>query len=941
MSSELLPLHDPEALRRKWRRRAVLRRSRRVIFDVLKNYGINDLPRLILGVAIVGLFIFSFSSAVLSIGLPNPSKLVTRRSLESTKVLDRNGVVLSGIYGDKLRTSVALDTIPEYFKQATIAIEDKNFYYHNGFDIRGLIRGILIKPLLGQRVQGGSTITQQLAKNSFLTTRRTVGRKIKELILALEIERLYTKDKILEMYLNEIPYGGLSYGVESATQIYFGKHASEVSLAEAATLAALPQSPTYYSPYGQHPDALLVRKDLVLKRMFEEGFINESQMKKALEEKIVFQPRKDSIRAPHFVMYVKELLADRYGEKMLEEGGLTITTSLDWKLQEAAEAVITSKAVDNKEKHNAGNAALVSIDPNTGEILAMVGSKDYFDLEEDGNVNVTICERQPGSSIKPLIYAAAFKKGYSPATMLMDVKTDFGNGYMPENYDGKFRGPVSARSALQNSLNVPSVKVLAYAGVNEAIDLAHQMGITTLNEPERYGLSLVLGGGEVKLLDLTAAYGVFATGGEKAKLLSVLKVEDEKGRVLEENSPAPRQRVLDEEIAYLINNVLSDDAARAPIFGAGGYLTLPGRTVAAKTGTTDLYRDGWTIGYTPDLVTGVWVGNNDGEPMDRAGGSIGAAPIWNGFMRQALADKPNKEFSIPTGIRTAVVDIVSGKLPTDATPETKTEVFTSLNMPSGNDDIHKKVRVVKSAPDRLPPANFPIDATEERVFTEFYSERPNNSAWETPVINWAKANGYNNIPNQIYDGPAGGGSGGEIQITAPANGSVISGNFTASVYIADESVVDKIEFYYDSTLAQTVKIKPWQTNIMGVNLDGKTHTVKAKLFKKGGGTAESSVSVTAGDGTTGVMITMQDVGASPNYPLTLTANLSDAGKSLLIDKVEIYFDSEMKEKFLPNSTGVYATIIKSGLKGQHTAWANLMDKGGRKYVSNKIQFTVL
>ena len=938
--SELLPLNDPEALRRRWRQRAIIRKGKRAIFDKLKNYGIYNIPRLILGIFITGIFLLSFSSAVLSIGLPNPTRLVTQKSLESTKVVDRNGVVLSGIYGAKLRNSVPISEIPEYLREATIAAEDKDFYYHKGFDVKGLIRGVILKPLLGQRAQGGSTITQQLAKNSFLTSTRSIGRKIKEFILALEVERLYTKDKILEMYLNEIPYGGLIYGVESAAEAYFSKPVNEISMAQAAVLAALPQAPTYYSPWGQHPDELLERKDWVLKRMFEEGYITEKELKAATAEKIEFQPRKDSIKAPHFVMYVKELLAAKYGDKVLEEGGMTVTTTLDWKLQEAAETVIASKAEENKTKHQASNEALVSIDPWTGEILAMVGSKDYFNIEDDGNVNVTISERQPGSSIKPIVYAAAFQKGYSPATMLMDIKTDFGNGYIPVDYDGKYRGPVSIRSALQNSLNIPGVKTLAYAGVNEAIDLAHKMGITTLNEPERYGLSLVLGGGEVKLLDLTAAYGVFATGGEKAKLMSVLKVEDAKGRVLEENSPAPRQKVLDPEIAYLINDVLSDDAARAPIFGTGGYLTLPGRTVAAKTGTTNLYKDGWTIGYTPDLVTGVWVGNNDGSPMDRVGGSIAAAPIWNGFMRKALADKPNKEFPVPTGIRTASVDSVSGKLPTDATPETKIEVFTSSNMPTESDDIHKKVRVVKSAPDRLPPSGFPIDLTEERIFTELHSERPDNPSWEEPVIAWARANGYNNIPNQIYDGPISGGSGGEIQISAPASGSVVSGDFTAAAYVSDDSIVDKIEFYYDSALVQTVKNKPWQINITGVNLDGKIHTVRVKLFKKGGGTAESSISVTAGSSTSGAMILMQDMGAAPDYPLTLTANLTDAGKLITIDKVEIYFDSTKKETFLPNSTGIYSAVIKTGLKGQHTAYAVLIDKGGHKYNSNKIQFSI-
>lgn len=939
MNNDLIPLGNHEALRRKWRRRAVLRKNKMAIFGVLKNYGIHNLARLILGLVIAVIFILSFSAAVLSIGLPSPTNLTAARLLESTRVLDRNGVVLYDIYGDKRRSFVSLADIPEDLAHATIAAEDKNFYMHSGYDIRGLIRGVVIKPLLGSRAQGGSTITQQLVKNSFLDPQRSVSRKIKELILAVEIEKLYTKDKILETYLNEIPYGGRAYGVEAASEIFFGKPAADLSLSESALLAALPQSPTYYSPYGQHPDELLVRKDWVLKRMFEEGYITERQMSDAQAEEIVFQPRSDSIRAPHFVMYVKEILADRYGEKLLEEGGLTITTTLDWEMQKAAEEVISSKAEYNQERYNAGNAALVSINPNTGEILAMVGSKDYFDIEADGNVNVTIRDRQPGSAIKPLVYATAFKKEYGPATMLLDVKTDFGNDYSPNNYDGKFRGPISAREALQGSINVPAVKTLAYAGVNETIDLAHKMGITTLNQPERYGLSLVLGGGEVKLLDLTSAYGVFATGGQKAKLIPVLKVEDSKGRILEENSPESLKQVLDPEIAYLINNILSDDAARAPFFGAGGMLTLPGRVVAVKTGTTDMYRDGWTIGYTPDLVTGVWAGNNRGELMNKAGGLSVAAPIWNGYMRKVLANEPNKSFSVPSGIRTVVVDALSGKLPSEATPTTKTEVFSSWGVPTTEDDVHQKVRVVKAAPDRLPPNNFPSELTEEKVFVELHSERPKNSAWENPVIAWALEHNYNNVPNQIYDGPTDGPGNSELKIISPADGSTMDGDFFITAQIQNESEVDEVLFFYNHNLVAKLESAPWRVKVEDVILDNQTHPVTVKLLKKNGESTEVSVYIKASGITDQLMITMPDI-STQSYPVNLTAQLTDQGKTLEIDKVEIYFDGAKRETFLPNSSGVYTTIIREGLKGQHTTWAKVISKSNKEYESNKINISI-
>jgi len=937
MSNNLLPLKDRDAIRKKWRRRAALRKNKRVVFNILRRYGVNDLPRLILGIAVTIIFILSFSTAALSIGLPNPTQLSIQKQLESTKVLDRNGVVLSDIFGEKRRADIPLADMPDYLKQATIAAEDGDFYIHSGFDIKGLIRGIILKPLSGQRAQGGSTITQQLVKNCFLSPQRSIGRKIKELILAIEIERVYTKDKILEMYLNEIPYGGRSYGVESASQIYFGNSAYELTVSQAAVLAALPRSPTYYSPYGQHSDELLARKDWVLKRMFEEGYMTDRQMQEAKDEEIEFKPRKDSIRAPHFVMYVKEILADRYGEKMLEEGGLTIVTTLDWELQQKAEQVISERAEYNQEHYNAGNAALVTINPNTGEILAMVGSKDYFDLEADGNVNVAICERQPGSAIKPIIYATTFKKNYGPATMLLDTKTDFGNGYTPNNYDGNFRGPISVREAIQGSINVPAVKALAYGGVNETINLAHDMGITTLNEPERYGLSLVLGGGEVKLLDLTSAYGVFATGGNKALLLSVLRVEDAKGRILEENSLKPPKRVVDPEIAYLINNILSDDAARAPFFGAGGPLTLPGRTVAAKTGTTDLYRDGWTIGYTPNLVTGVWVGNNWGDAMKNGAGLSVAAPIWHQYMKSILAGKPNNSFTVPSGIRTVTVDSLSGKLPSDATPETKTEIFSSWGIPQETDDVHRKVKVVTMAPDRLPPSNFPENLTEERIFTELHSERPNNPAWEDPVIAWAKDNGYNNVPRQIYDGSYENNK--NLKIISPANGAIIDGSFIITAQIADQANIDKLFFYYDDNLINQLQSAPWRVSINNPDLDGNLHSIRVKLIKNSGEPEEGVVYITTGNQSNQAVITMQDISTS-SYPINLTAKLTNQGQQLDIDKIEIYLDGTLQETFLPNSTGQYITIINDGIKGQHIAWAVIVDKTSQQYISNKINFTM-
>lgn len=734
--------------------RRLARKTKRWVFGWTSRWGIDSWPKLFLAVFVAGLFLFSFFMAAFSIGLPNPSRLVIYAATDSTKVYDRNGVVLYDIFNEKRRTTVELDAVPDIVKQATIAIEDQDFYRHGGLDITGLVRGLLLQPLRGKGVQGGSTITQQFVKNALLSADRTIARKAKELILAFEIEQIYSKDAILGLYLNEIPYGAGAYGVESAAQTYFGKSVGEITLSEAAVLAALPQAPSRYSPYGQNPDLLMARKDLVLNQMFRQGYITKDELDGALVAEIEFLPRKESIRAPHFVMYVKELLADKYGEKALEEGGLKITTTLDWEKQRVADEVISSRQAANLERYNAGNAALVSIDPTTGEILAMVGSADYLNNDIDGQVNVAIRNNQPGSAFKPIVYATAFEKGYSPATMLVDVRTDFGQGYTPQNYDGGYRGPMSVRDALQGSINVPAVKTLAFAGVGDVVNTSRDMGITTLTDPERYGLSLTLGGGDVTLLELTSAYGTFATGGTHVPTMAVLKVEDKNGRLLEENKPARGQRALDPQAAYLVNNVLSDDSSRAKFFGAGTNLTLPGRTVAAKTGTTNDYWDGWTLGYTPDLVTGVWVGNNDNDPMKNGAGFNVAAPIWNGYMRRALVGVPNKAFEVPAGIRQIEVDALSGKLPTDASPSTKTEVFASFNVPTGHDDIHKKVRVVKTAPDKLAPSHFSDELVEEKIFTEIHSERPNSANWENPVVNWAKANDYNNIPTEYYSGSA-------------------------------------------------------------------------------------------------------------------------------------------------------------------------------------------
>ncbi len=596
--------------------------------------------------------------------LPDPESIATRKVGESTKIYDRTGqVLLYDIHGEEKRTVIPWEQMPNTIKKATLASEDSEFYNHKGLDLKGIARAFL-KDIINLGVsQGGSTITQQLVKTALLGNEKTITRKIKEAVLAVEIERKFTKDQIFWMYLNQIPYGSNAYGIEAASKTFFGKHASDLSLSEAAVLASLPKAPSYYSPFGNHLSELTGVKNSVLARMKTLGYINDNQYQKTLKEKLEFKSSIESIQAPHFVMMVKEYLAAKYGEDAVENGGLKITTTLDPNLQSIAEETVSKYAKINKEKYKATNAALVSIDPKTGDLLALVGSKDYFNVADEGNFNVAIANRQPGSSFKPFAYAAALLKGYPDDTVVFDLKTEFNPNcnpdssqdkdqygldcYHPQNYDGRYRGHVTFRQGLAQSLNVPSVKVLYLAGVNDTIDLAEKMGITTLGDKSRFGLSLVLGGAEVKLVDLVSAYGVFANEGIRNPWFFIQRVESSNGQVLEEKNDKP-ERVLDPQIARLVNNMLSDNSARAPVFGYSSSLYFPGRDVAAKTGTTQENRDAWVVGYTPSLVTGVWTGNNKNESMTKEGAGISASgPMWHEFMAKALNTLPNDKFTNP------------------------------------------------------------------------------------------------------------------------------------------------------------------------------------------------------------------------------------------------------------------------------------------------------
>lgn len=682
--------------------------------------------------------------------IPDLASFEERKVEQSTKIYDRTGeILLYDVHENITRTVIPFADMSRHIKNATVAIEDAEFYEHYGVKPTAVIRATLVNIGTFGFNQGGSTITQQVVKNSLLTTEKTIARKLKEWVLSLKLEQVLSKEEILELYLNETPYGGSVYGIEEASQAFFNVSASELSLAEAAYLAALPQAPTFYSPYGNNRDRLEERKNLVLARMYEHGFITEDELASARDERIVFQPRaEEGIQAPHFVFFIQEYLENKYGRRAVEERGFRIITTLDFELQEKAEEIVRRTALENAEKFNAENAGLVAIDPKTGHILVMVGSRDYFDQEIDGNFNITLAERQPGSAFKPFVYATALKKGYTDETVVFDTRTQFSTTcqpnvldsenecYSPVNYDDSFKGPVTFREALAQSINVPAVKVLYLAGLNDSLKTARDLGIQTLIDPARYGLTLVLGGGEVRPLDITSAYSVFANQGVRNPTTGVLRVEDGDGNVLETFEPR-ESRVLDERIALTVTDMLSDNEARSPAFGHNSPLHFPGRDVAAKTGTTNDFRDAWIVGYTPNIAVGAWAGNNDNSPMAKQVAGFIIAPLWNEFMQEALASFPHEPFDKPLpdpeytelkpvlrgiwqGGETFVIDSASGKLATAFTPE-------HLKEEHAIPDVHSILNWVDRGNPRGPAPENPEEDSQYAY-------------WEFGVAQWASLN---------------------------------------------------------------------------------------------------------------------------------------------------------------------------------------------------------
>jgi 1A family penicillin-binding protein len=820
-----------------------------------KLRGFWGVKNIVLVLLLIGFFIGGIVFTWIStISLPSFTDLENQKLVESTKIYDRTGeILLYDVHQDIKRTIVPLDSISRYVRNATVAAEDSNFYQHKGIEPLAILRAVFIQPLRGKGVQGGSTITQQVVKNSLLTNERSLTRKIKEWILAIRLEQVMNKDQILALYLNGSPYGGNIYGIEEASLGFFGKHASDLTLAESAYLAALPQLPTYYSPYGDHVDDLEARKNWILGRMLDLKFISQDDYNTAIAEKVKFMPQGSfGIKAPHFAIWIRQYLEQKYGKDEVESGGLKVITTLDYDMQKKAEQVVSEYGEENEKKFNATNAGMVAIDPKTGQVLAMVGSRDYFDTDHEGNFNITIAHRQPGSTFKPFVYATAFKEGYTPDTTVFDVRTQFqttcdadgrplnpagdpNQCYMPENYDLTYRGPITLKEALAQSINIPAIKTLYLAGIKNSLQTAKDLGITSLGNPNQYGLTLVLGGGEVSLLEMTSAYGVFADEGVRNPYTGILRVEDADGKVLEEYAPAPKQ-VLDKNIALQISSILSSETLRQPAFGLNSPLHFDGRDVAAKTGTTNDYRDTWVVGYTPSLVVGAWAGNNDNTPMEKKVAGFVIAPMWHAFVAQVLPNLPDEKFEAPDptyddtikpvlrgewrGGEVYTVDKISGGLATEYTPPDLREQRVITN-------VHDILYWVNKNDPRGPIPDHP-------------ENDPQFNLWEIPVLKWATEHGIKNqtaadIP-QNTDNVHGPQFTPSVSITSPGANENVAANARIIVSVAAQAKnpLKSADFFLDDTYIGSSTSYPFKFSFVpsGVidSIPDGSHQIKVVVY---------------------------------------------------------------------------------------------------------------
>lgn len=828
---------------------------------------------------LAGVFLVTLLLAIFSRDLPNPNRLLERSEELSTKIMDRNGEPIYEVYGDKHRVLVKLDSVAPSVLHATLAVEDSNFYSHQGISIKGLLRAVK-NMALGGSLQSGSTLTQQVVKNTLLTQEQTITRKLKELVLSLQLENRYNKDEILQMYINETPYGGQNYGVFTAAKAYFNKEPSELTVAESAFIAGLPQSPSRYSPYSSDPQLGLDRKNYVLYLMNVRGwldengqrhFLNDEDYQAALDEELNFEAAGVSFKAPHFVFYVREFLADMYGEDVIEQMGLQVKTTLDLDFQQEVQDIVKAE-VEASSYANVYNGALVAIDPKTSQVIAMVGSKDYFaDSSPEGctsgitgegsclfepNLNVTLAKRQPGSSIKPITYATLLEQGYPASSPLLDVPTTFvgadnGSDYAPVNYDGEYRGPMSLRKSLANSLNVPAVKAIQITGLQAMIKQAQKMGITTFDDPTRYGPSLTLGGGETKLLEMTNAFGVFANGGIYREPTPILEITDSRGKTLYSFRDSGGKRALSEEVAFLISDILSDDGARSEVFGFGSLLNISGQDVAVKTGTTDDKRDNYAIGYTKDIVIGTWVGNNNNEKMGAvASGISGATPIWRKAMLKFLENEdlePN-DFIAPESVEKYEIDELTGGKPFKDY-KTRYEWFIEGTEPVTVSDWYKILEVCKPDGKIANDDCKDADDTETKTYIDIQAAKPE---WQMDVDAWISENYSGNDeyfpPNMKselkYDGddvekdrdPA-------VKIVNFKNGDSAPTRFRLKIEVSSARDIDEVRIYMDGNRVAEDKSYPFGYNF---DLDGSQvgeHEFKVVAEDEKGREGEDSVRI--------------------------------------------------------------------------------------------------
>lgn len=811
----------------------------------------------ILGLAglVLAIIVFFGMFAWFSRDLPKPGQVVRREGF-STKLLDRNGTVLYDLFDSEQRNPITINQVPDALKQATIAVEDKDFYKHKGFDVLTIVR-IPYNMIFRQRVVGGSTLTQQLVKNVLLTNERTVTRKFKEFVLALQIERTFTKDQILEMYLNEAPYGGTAWGVGAAAEVYFNKSVADLTLAESAILAGLPQRPSAYSPLAGKTDEdgeflWKIRAKGVLRRMLEDGFVSELAHQEALSQldTIVFSSGSVSVKAPHFVFYVRDQLEELFGEDIVERGGLKVTTTLDLPLHDEAQKIVAEE-VEAVEDFNITNGAAMVMDPKTGEILSMVGSRDYFSEKIDGQFNVAVDGlRQPGSSIKPVTYLAMFERGFHPGSMLADVATTFtpndqaDKPYEPKNYDGKFRGPVTLRDSLGSSLNITAVKSLAIVGVKSFLEQAYAMGFDTLEPTDenmkRFGLAVTLGGAEVHLIDTVSAYSSFANGGTKVEPVAILKVEDIDGSILYENRPVEGARVMSAEGAFLVNNVLSDNNARLMAFGPNSLLNT-GKAIAVKTGTTNDQRDNWTIGWSQEIMVGTWVGNNDNSPMTRvASGITGASPIWRKIINAAMAKGYKApEWVIPEGIEKVKVDAISGYPEHDGYPS-REEYVVKGTLPALPDPIHSKLKLCRGENKLANEARVATGDYDEKEFVVLREDDPvsqdGRNRWMEGITTWinAQENGIYKVPTEYC------GEESEVFVTLrqPNNESKYNEqDIEVEVEAGSGSGIEKIEIIVNGSVKKTVDGSRFKEKM---NFPAGRYEVWAKAYSRDGKQRESN-----------------------------------------------------------------------------------------------------